>query len=399
MNGLLSLLLAGATLTGAADDQAPKPKIDISAQVYMPDGKASGASRRIEVGSEPVVLYVYTGKTLCEARTVSTEKPVVAGNGWKVTATLSKGVEIVGLPGPAPKLKVTWQRLWEGGRELANGPVKTSTTTFAPGNSIPLDTIDGGSRRAVRDVIARMSKYVNGDPIPEEIKNDGEVKSLMMKMGLWDHEIRMMKSEQHLADGHPKVVEAQRTIIELQAQLMTRIHQLAEAANTNPSIVPTSTTTIDGCAALSMNLQVEAIATNSQAPVFEMEWWLIHRDPSGKETTQRQVVRTGALSSEFFFDDIVIDTERGRVTVEVFGEASPPRANPADNSVFFNMSVNRRYVTTNPAFAWKTKEGNNAYGGSRGIGEVVAYQLPPLPDDGALVGHRFSLRVRVKVLQ
>lgn len=401
MNGLLSLFLAGTTFIGPAEDQAPKPKVDVSAQIYMPDGKATGASRRVDIGAEPVVLYIYTGKTLCEARTVSTEKPMVAGNGWKVTLAQNKGVEIVGLPSAVPKgtvqLKATWQRLWEGGRESAYAP-KTSTINVSAGNPIPLDTIDGGSRRAARDVIARLEDWRPTAPIPSELQ-DQEVDRLNAHINEVNASIRYMQAHEALGNGHPKVVAAQGDLERSRQALLMRIQDLARMARTNASLLHGVATSVDGCEALSMNLQVEGAAAPESAKVFELEFWLVHRDPTGKETTQRQVVRTGSLASEFYFDDVKIETERGSVTLEAYGSHSPPRQN-ADGSVFFNMSVHRRYVTTAPGFAWKTKEGDNSYGGSRGVGEVIAYQLPPLAnDDGAFVGHRFSLRVRVKVLQ
>ena len=49
MNELLSLFLAGAALVHSADDQTPKPRISVSAQVYTPDGKATGEIGRAHV--------------------------------------------------------------------------------------------------------------------------------------------------------------------------------------------------------------------------------------------------------------------------------------------------------------------------------------------------------------
>ena len=397
MNGLLSFFLAGATLAGVADDQAPKPKIDVSAQIYMPDGKASGASRRIEIGTDPIVLYVYTGKTLCEARTVSTEKPLVAGNGWKVTLQPFKSVEIIGVKSAMPKdaveMKATWQRLWEGGKELPTGPAKSSTITVSPGNPVPLDTIDGAGRRLAHDVAVRLQRWKAGDPIPVEVQRDRIVENLSARIEAGKSEIEKMK--QSLGDSHPNLVEARSALDWLQKKRDEQVRLLIDEAMSTTG----GASSVDGCAALSMNLQVEAAATPETAKVFELEFWLVHRDPAGKETTQRQVVRTGSMAAEFYFDDIKIVTDRGPVTVEVYGNTSPPRDN-LNGSVFFNMWVHRRYVTTAPAYGWKTKDGDDSYGGSRSVGEVVAYLLPPLPaDEGALVGHRFSLRVRVRVLQ
>lgn len=399
MNGLLSLFLAGATLVGPADDQAPKPKVDVSAQVYMPDGKATGASRRVDIGAEPVVLYIYTGKTLCEARTVSTEKPMVAGNGWKVTLVQNKGVEIVGLPSAVPKgtvqLKATWQRLWEGGRESAYAP-KTSTINVSAGNPVPLDTIDSAARRMSGDYVARLKLWRSGEPVPAEFETDSIVFNYRTRIAELEQSKKSQMAQNGYGAAHPRITAIDADVASIKQQLNARVAALIADVVSRPA----TPSAVDGCAALSMNLQVEAAPTPDSAKVFELEFWLVHRDPAGKETTQRQVVRAGAMAAEFYFDDLKIDTDKGPVTVEVYGNTSPPAFYSDDGRIFFNMTVHRRYVTTAPTLGWKTKEGDSSYGGVRNVGEVVAYQLTPLPDDGgAFVGHRFSLRVRAKVLQ
>lgn len=402
MNGLLSFFLVGATAIGAVDEQAPKPKIDVSAQIYMPDGKASGASRRIDIGTDPVVLYVYTGKTLCEARTVSTEKPVVAGNGWKVTLTPFKSMQIIGvkssLPKDAVEVKASWQRLWEGGKEVANGQSESKVLALGPGSVVPLDTIDGGGRRAARESAARMQEWKAGDPIPEDLQRDPTVLNLAVTINRLLQDRMKLKAENSYGDGHPRVMKITTEINANQKALSDRLQLLISSGGAASS--PIGTTAVDGCAALSMNLQVQSVETATTAPVFEIDYWLVHRDPAGKETTQHQVVRTRAPNSaDFFFDDIRVETERGPVTVEVFGGTGSPWVNN-NGSTGMNFGVSRRYVTTSSGFPWKTKEGRNDFGSSFNAGEVLSFTLPPVPnDDGALVGHRFSLRIKMRVLQ
>ena len=404
LNGLLSLLLTGATLTGVADDQAPKPKIDVSAQIYMPDGKASSALRRVELGNDPTVLYVYTGKTLCEAQTVSTEKPLVAGNGWRVE--LSRWVAgPLNVKGAASgqTLSAKWQRLWEGGKAVSNGTRGSVELDLHPDSAVPLDTIDGAGRRAAQAALARLQQWKLGQPIPALAANDQRVLSASRAIESTEKIIESLQPANIYQQQNPSPANRDNQIASMRADirsqevaLITRIREIAEAASKNQTTIPIPL--VDGCAALSMNLQVEA-ATPTPRQTFELEFWLVHKDPAGKETTQRQVVRVGSTNPEFYFDDLHISTDRGQVTVEIFGSTGSLTLNP-DGSVFFNIGVHRRYVTTSPAYPWKTKEGQNSYGGNWLAGEVAALQLPPLPaDDGVLVGHRFSLRVRVKVLQ
>lgn len=148
-----------------------------------------------------------------------------------------------------------------------------------------------------------------------------------------------------------------------------------------------------------MNLRVETAAAAETAKVFELEFWLVHRDPAGKETTLRQVVRTGSLAAEFYFDDLKVETDKGPITVGGPREHQPASfipGRPSPLQYVGSSSLRNRL----PTLDWKTREGDSSYGGARSASEVVAYQLTPLPDDGgAFVGHRLSLRVRVKVLQ
>ena len=409
MNGLLSFLLAGATLTGAVDEQAPKAKLDVSAHIYMPDGSAAGTSRRVDVGAEPVVLYVYTGKTLCDARTVSTEKPLVAGNGWRLELGPTAAwvvipmnpktgrTDVSGLPRGAFSIKVSWQRLWEGGKPLANGPGGSETASIRPGSRLPLDTIDGAARRSY--MTARLKAWKPSDGVPAEFDNDNLVRALLGAISDRQRERLKLKAENGYGEAHPRIVGLDADIAAIRVSLNDRIQSLINSAlvtERNGAVAAP----VDGCANLSMNLELQSIETAATSPIFEIDYWLVHRDPSGKETTQHQVVRTRAPNpADFFFDDVKVETERGPVTVEVFGSTGSPWVN-GNGSLGINIGVSRRYVTTSPGFPWKTKEGQNNFGGSTfNTGEVISFTLPPMPnDDGALVGHRFSVRVRMRVL-
>lgn len=398
MNGLLSLFLAGAAFAAPSEDQAPKPRINVSAQVYTPDGKSTGASRWIDLGAEPVVLYIYTGKTLCEARTVSTEKPMVAGNGWKVTLSSNKGVEIIGLPTAVPKgtvqLKATWQRLWEGGRELNMQP-KTSTINVSAGNPVPLDTIDSAARRMSGDYVARLKLWRSGEPVPAEFETDSIVFNYRTKISELEQSKKSLMALNGFGTAHPRITSIDADVASIKQQLNARVAALIADVASRPA----TPSAVDGCAALSMNLQVDGTPAPPPSKATETEIWLVDRDASGKETTQRQVVRSRASNGEFFFDDVKITTERGVFNLEVYGSIGfPPQSN---ESLWLRMTLHRRLIApSNGYFNWKSKESETNYAQTVSADEVVSFQLPPISgDDGALVGHRFSLRVRVKVLQ
>ncbi len=391
MNGLLSFFLAGAALAGAVEDQAPKPKIDVSAQIYMPDGKASGASRRVEIGTDPVVLYVYTGKTLCEARTVSAERPVVAGNGWRVDLTPASPTAAKGVV----QVKATWQKLWEGGQALANSAASSRVVTLSPDSPLPLDTIDGAARRMARDAAAKLKQWKIGDPIPAGPASDPVVVEIRDDLEVSEHERGELKRGSGYADGHPRIVLLTKQIDELKRQLNEKVKAWIDS---HPEVMIATPPSADGCAALSMNLQLQAVEPTG-GDLMETELWLVHRDPSGKETTQRQVVRSrGTAGTTFYFDDTKVETDKGIVNIEMYGTLGI--ASCCNGKLFAGVDLARRYTTTSPQFSWKTKGDTGNYKANTVDGEVVSLQLPPMADDdAALVGHRFSLRIRVRMLQ
>lgn len=405
LSGLLALFVAGAAPYMAAEDQALKPRLEVSGQIYMPDAKASGVSKTIEPGPGPTVLYVYAGKTLCEARTVSSQKPLVAGNGWRIELGPASSWVVVPYgktPGSVPpgsfSVKVSWERLWEGGRTLTNGPSGETTLTMAPGSPIPIDTIDGSSRRVARETVNRLRTWKPGEPVPTEFVSDGQVAGYLNQLATLEERQTEMKTVRVLGSAHPEVLKVVADIRFTTRQLNDRIGQLIEAETRRGSVAAGAA--VDGCAALSMNLQLELAESPASARRFEIDYWLVHRTPDGKETTQHQVVRTRVPNSaDFYFDDIAVETSRGTVTLEVFGNTGSPMSDPG-GALGLNFEVSRRFVTSSTAFGWRTKEGRNSFGGRfSGPGEVVSFQLPPLQDDdGVLVGHRFSLRIRMKVL-
>jgi hypothetical protein len=129
--------------------------------------------------------------------------------------------------------------------------------------------------------------------------------------------------------------------------------------------------------------------------------WLVHKDPAGLESTQRQVVRAaGGSGSSFVFDDIVVKTPAGPITVEVYGDLAVLTGHGESGQPWLVLDVTRRYVNSGKSFGWKTKEGGAKFTQTLRPDEVVAFNLLPIKDDeGALLGHRFSVRVKTKILK
>ena len=128
----------------------------------------------------------------------------------------------------------------------------------------------------------------------------------------------------------------------------------------------------------------------------------MHKPPDGQETSQRQVVRMrDGGRGDFYFDDLNLtvgpDSYRIPIAVEVFGMIHTGTVD-ADGDVNITLYLTRRYVNKKETAlgAWP-KTGKTEYPTTVKAGEVVSFLLPPLADDGGiLLGHRFSLRLRIK---
>ena len=141
----------------------------------------------------------------------------------------------------------------------------------------------------------------------------------------------------------------------------------------------------------------------SAEKVIEAELWFVHKAPDGKETSQRQAVRLrDGGRGDFYFDDMHLTPGRGKdtvpIAVEVFGTILTGTMQ-RDGDVNMTLFLTRRYVHegTGLAFGKWPKTGKTEYPMTVKSGEVVSFLLPPLADDdGLLLGHRFSLRLRLK---
>lgn len=389
MVNLLSIVLAGAAVLMPRHEDQAVQRMTLGARVYFPGGKAAGTlQQRFVLGSGTTTWYVFTGKTLCEAQTVSAEKPSFAGNGWRVDLK----------PGAAGTLQATWERLWAGGKSTTGGG--TRSMTIGSGTPLVLDSIDGGARLQRQEMMDRLKNVSTNDlralSSLEDIAgiSNSRTEAIRTRLTQLEGLRRQLTNIQRLGAANSQVTHIDAETADnrkaLQEVLTANVASVLTMLQTNTQLAA-----VDGCDALSMNLQITAEASSASDPT-ETEIWLVHKDPAGLETMQRQVVRSASGNGSYVFDDIVVKTERGPITVEVYGSIGVRTgADP-----WLGLDVNRRYVTTATAFNWKTKEGGTKFNQAFRPDEVLAFNLLPMKDDeGALVGHRFSVRVRTKILK
>ena len=189
---------------------------------------------------------------------------------------------------------------------------------------------------------------------------------------------------------------------DLLAALPTQSAERSAVLDMLPALRP------DGaCRASRLTLEARLLPeTAPQGPaekVIEAELWFVHKAPDGKETSQRQVVRMrDGGRGDFYFDDMHLTPGRDKYTVpiavEVFGTILTG-VMQRDGDVNMTLHLTRRYVHegNDVAFGKWPKTGKTEYPMTVKAGEVVSFLLPPLADDdGLLLGHRFSLRLRLK---
>jgi hypothetical protein len=391
MNTLVSLFLAGAAVVGPHAEEQPEQRVTIAARVFYPGGKAPGATQqRITLGAGPATWYVFTGRTLCEGLTISSEKPAIAGSGWKVDIK----------PAAQNSIQVAWDRVWVGGKAASGGGTKSVAT--GSGSPAVLDSIDGGARLQRQAYIDQVKNVSRTDLTAlmaiEGLDSNSTAQQLENQLNSLEKTRRGLIEVQHLGTMHPQVISVNSEIATTKKQLtdalVAQLPVVLSMAESSSAARP-----VDGCDALSMNLQVTAESATLAVPT-ETEIWLVHKDPAGVESVQRQVVRSAGTSSSFVFDDIAVRTERGPITVEVYGNLAVLPGHGSNGQPWLVLGVDRRYVAGSPSFGWKTKEGGTSFGQDLRPDEVVAFNLQPLKDDeGVLVGHRFSVRVRTKILK
>lgn len=182
--------------------------------------------------------------------------------------------------------------------------------------------------------------------------------------------------------------------------LPTQAAERSAVLDTLPALRPDR-----ACPASRLTLEARLLPeTPAQRPgenLVEAELWFVHKAPDGKETSQRQVVRMrDGGRGDFYFDDLRLtagrDTYTMPIAVEVFGTILTGAVG-SDGHVNITLNLTRRYVNEQTAFGVWPKTGKTEYPTTVKAGEVVSFLLPPLADDGGiLLGHRFSLRLRIK---
>jgi hypothetical protein len=117
----------------------------VSTPTYFADGKVLGATSAgfpIQM-NQPIVLYAYSGQTLCLSRSARPAMPSDAGYGWRLQIVPLRNTD--GLV-----LQVEWQRMWDHGEMLGvNLSAATrgqAQVTLHPGDRVTFDYLSAADR-------------------------------------------------------------------------------------------------------------------------------------------------------------------------------------------------------------------------------------------------------------
>jgi hypothetical protein len=149
---LASLLSLQTSGFGVAQQGSTQLMLTLAAPITRADGRVSGATaRRL---AQPFTYYVHTPDSPCGTTTITATEPKAAGFGWRVAATtISRtAAEIT--------VKLEWQRLWERGRALANGPRGATELTLRREDRVPLDRIAASAQTSCDAVSVGLEVWV-----------------------------------------------------------------------------------------------------------------------------------------------------------------------------------------------------------------------------------------------
>lgn len=108
-------------------------RLTVAAPLLAPNGDAAGVAAF--VSNDTFAYFVHAGSDLCGQVTFDESEPVTAGSGWRISG------EILESSAEQLTARIDWQRLWERGQRLADGPRGSTRLTLRRNDRVPLDYI------------------------------------------------------------------------------------------------------------------------------------------------------------------------------------------------------------------------------------------------------------------
>ena len=325
------LLIAQQVSTGATP--APNWPLAIAAPIVRSDGSSAGStSAPLTEGS---TYYVSTTGGLCTAMTIGAVEPKTAGYGWRLTVPQLQRAS------SGATVKIEWQRMWERGRALADGPRGETQLVLRREERVPLDQIAATPAAGSCDATSiGLELLAAGRASSGGGVGGGGVAAAGPRGG-------------------------------------------AGAGAAGPPIA-----------------RGGAVGVTASANEFDLELWLVDRNRDGAESVQPLTVHSMDGSPRFFFRPGRIDTPAGHVVLEVSGQIRSLAL--GDGSTRLLVSLQRR-IEGEPAGGNITTGGSARMIPMPQPDEVISFDLPgvaiprgsPTGQVDPLNGHTFSLRMRI----
>jgi hypothetical protein len=392
---LFTLALLGSAIAANAQDVKtfkPLPNVgsplvfEVSLRRYGPDNFMS-ASAGDSATTGKLESYVSAPASLCGLSASSTEPTSVPGVGWHVTG------EVLSTAAGQMTARVDWQRIWDKGSRIQNGPSGSKTITLRAGERVELDRVVPSGQSACNTTDARLEAAV--------------VTKLAYRLGVVNGSFKFAAGE--------RVGDFTFTGVAAGA----RGGRSVATSTTSTTGTQTTTTTAPK---MKPNLEWQKAELGYRVrggASYDAELWLVHRGPDGVETVQQQTVHFSGNSTSYSFPAISVQTSKGPITVDITGKlqsfvGNPPDPNEANAGVAYAYFFQRKDVTgETPQPRIMVTIGRRARasgppllditGGSSiamelpAATDVLSFELPALQKaaEDLLKGHQFSLRVRV----
>jgi hypothetical protein len=163
-NALLSVMIVAQSTTGAGARQTVEPsplRLVVASPVYQPDGNVSIETAAVSNG--PAVIHLYGRRSICDTGAAGAAEPSDAGFGWRLTLNTVRADNAVMV------VSVDWQRVWDRGQRLQNGPSGTVQLTLHLGDRIPLDLIpNAAASESCRAVAMGLEVTIGRTTTPEQ---------------------------------------------------------------------------------------------------------------------------------------------------------------------------------------------------------------------------------------
>jgi hypothetical protein len=374
---LASIIVAGPQ--GAAPPPPPppqEPQLEIGLHTYRANDAHAGSASNS--GVEPFNSFLTASDNLCQAGAGDHEPATVSGFTWRIRG------QVLSREGETFTVRMDWQREWDHGVRLADGPKGSSTGTMKLGDRIVLDQVQPSSPEC-GIVSARLEAAMLVKTVYPKLPPGARISGGMGVGGGGGGRVGVAggisggagrgaggggSAGAGVAGGAGGGVVRGGGAGEAE-----RLQLLQDAAD-----------------------HLRQLAQQARGPEFEASAWLVHRQPDGTEDAQYNSIRASATGTGFLFAPVMFVGPQGKVTVEVSGTLAPTAG--VGPTMRLSVQLDRRvHVESAPP--------QDARGNSTstvivaGPTDVVSFELPSAMEPKGdrtkdlLAGHQFSLRVRL----